>query len=131
MAGLWKRNNSKNYAAVFRDKNGIRRCVSTGTSKRREARKIADVYEAAARTKRTLLQTRKVIERLHEEMTGETISRVTTRSRIMDWLATKKPEIASTSLSFYQNSLGKFLDFLGRPSARSLRRTSSRSETGS
>ena len=92
---------------------------------------IADTYEAAARTKRTLLQTRKVIERLHEEMTGETISRVTTRSRIMDWLATKKPEIASTSLSFYQNSLGKFLDFLGRPSARSLRRTSSRSETGS
>ena len=113
MAGLWKRNNSKNYAAVFRDKNGIRRCISTGTSNRREARKIADTYEAAARTKRTLLQTRKVIERLHEEMTGETISRVTTRSRVTDWLATKRPEIAFTSLGFYQNSLGKFLDFLG------------------
>ena len=79
MAGLWKRNNSKNYAAVFRDKNGTRRCISTGTSNRREARKIADTYEAAARTKRTLLQTRKVIERLHEEMTGERIARVTTR----------------------------------------------------
>ena len=112
MAGLWKRNNSKNYAAVFRDKNGIRRCISTGTSNRREARKIADTYEAAAGTKRTLLQTRKVIERLHEEMTGETISRVTIRSRVTDWLATKRPEIAFTSLGFYQNSLGKFLDFL-------------------
>jgi hypothetical protein len=84
-----------------------------GTSNRREARKIADTYEAAARTKRTLLQTRKVIERLHEEMTGETISRVTTRSRVIDWLATKKPEIAFTSLAFYENSLRKFLDFLG------------------
>jgi hypothetical protein len=31
----------------------------------------------------------------------------------IDWLATKKPEIASTSLAFYQNSLGKFLEFLG------------------
>ncbi|MGA8655133.1 MAG: site-specific integrase [Chthoniobacterales bacterium] len=113
MAGVWKRHNSKNYAAVFRDKNGIRRCVSTGTSNRREARKIADTYEAAARTKRTLLQTQKVIERLHEEMTGETISRVTIRSRVVDWLATKKPEIASASLAFYQNSLGKLLDFLG------------------
>src|SRR5215475_9646203 len=51
--------------------------------------------------------------RLHEEMTGETISRVTTRSRVTDCLATKRPEIAFTSLGFYQNSLGKFLDFLG------------------
>src|ERR1700688_3955953 len=89
--GVWKRNNSKNYAAVFRDKNGIRRCISTGTSNRKQARKIADTYETAARTKRTLLQTQKVIERLHEEMTGEMIARVTTRSRIVDWLATKKP----------------------------------------
>ena len=46
-------------------------------------------------------------------MTGEIICRVTTRSRVIDWLATKKPEIALTSLGFYQNSLGKFLDFLG------------------
>jgi integrase len=113
MAGIWKRTNSKNYAAVFRDTNGIRRCISTGTSDRKQARKIADAYETAARTKRTLLQTQKVIERLHEEMTGEKIARVTTRSRIVDWLATKKPEIASTSLAFYQNSLGKFLEFLG------------------
>jgi integrase len=113
MAGIWKRTNSKNYAAVFRDTNGIRRCISTGTSNRKQARKIADTYETAARTKRTLLQTQKVIERLHEEMTGERIARVTTRSRIVDWLATKKPEIASTSLAFYQNSLGKFLEFLG------------------
>lgn len=113
MAGVWKRNNSKNYAAVFRDKNGIRRCISTGTSNRKQARKIADTYETAARTKRTLLQTQKVIERLHEEMTGETIARVTTRSRVAEWLATKKPEIASTSLAFYLNSLAKFLDSLG------------------
>jgi hypothetical protein len=47
-------------------------------------------------------------------MTGEKISRVTTRSRVIDWLATKKPEIASTSLAFYQNSLGKLLEFLQR-----------------
>jgi site-specific recombinase XerD len=42
-------------------------------------------------------------------------TRITTRSRVADWLATKKPEIASTSLAlaFYQNSLGKLLDFLG------------------
>jgi len=46
-------------------------------------------------------------------MTGETISRVTTRSRVTDWLATKRPEIAFTSFAFYQNSLAKFLDFLG------------------
>ncbi len=46
-------------------------------------------------------------------MTGEVIARVTTRSRVVDWLATKKPEVASTSLAFYQNSLGKFLEFLG------------------
>jgi site-specific recombinase XerD len=32
---------------------------------------------------------------------------------VASWLATKKPEVASTSLAFYQNSLGKFLEFLG------------------
>jgi hypothetical protein len=43
---------------------------------------------------------------------------LTTRSRIAFWLATKKPEIASTSLAFYQNSLGKFLEFLGHKGRR-------------
>jgi integrase len=32
---------------------------------------------------------------------------------VVNWLETKRPEVAPTTLYFYQNSLGKFLDFLG------------------
>jgi hypothetical protein len=32
---------------------------------------------------------------------------------VANWLETKKPEVAPTTLYFYQNRLGKFLDFLG------------------
>ena len=103
MAGAWKRNNSKNYAAGSAQERNTSLHFDRDIN-RRQARKIADTYETAARTKRTLLQTQKVIQRLHEEMNGEIIARVTTRSRIVDWLATNKTKIASTSLAFNQTA---------------------------
>jgi integrase len=54
-----------------------------------------------------------VLDRLHEELSGEGIVRATVRSRVANWLETKKHEVAPATLYFYQNSLGKFLDFLG------------------
>ena len=74
---------------------------------------MADEYENASRAQRTLKQVQSVLDRLHEELTGERVARPTVRSRVASWLETKKPEIAPTTLYFYENSLGKFLDFLG------------------
>ncbi len=54
-----------------------------------------------------------VLDRLHEELSGERIVRATVRTRVAHWLETKKHEVAPATLYFYQNSLGKFIDFLG------------------
>jgi integrase len=54
-----------------------------------------------------------VLDRLHEELSGEHIIRATVRSRVVSWIETKKPEVAPATLYFYQNSLDKFLGFLG------------------
>jgi hypothetical protein len=113
VASIWKHPKSQYWTACFRDANGRQRRASTKETNRKRAQSIADEYEKAYRSKRTLKQMQAVLDRLHEEFSGEQIVRATVRSRVANWLETKKPEVAPTTLYFYQNSLGKFLDFLG------------------
>jgi integrase len=111
VASIWKRANSQYWAACFRDENGDQRRASTKETDRK--RKIADEYEKAIRTKRTLRQTQKVIDRLHEEISGEKIIRLTLRKFVGDWLDNKEPEIARATYNFYKNSATKLIEFLG------------------
>jgi len=113
VASIWKHPKSQYWTACFRDVNGHQRRASTKETNRKRAQSIANEYEKASRTKRTLRQVQTVLDRLHEELSGDRVVRATVRSRVASWLETKKPEIAPTTLYFYQNSLGKFLDFLG------------------
>jgi integrase len=113
MASIWKHPKSQYWTACFRDSSGRQRRASTKETNRKRAQGIADEYEKSYRTKRTLKPVQTVLERLHEELSGERIVRATVRSRVANWLETKKPEVAPATLYFYQNSLGKFLDFLG------------------
>jgi integrase len=77
------------------------------------AQKIADDYDTAARRKRTALQVRRVISRLHQEITGEEVSQTTLRRFFDSWLEGKEPEIAPSTASFYRNAADKFLAFMG------------------
>jgi integrase len=113
VASIWKHPKSQYWTACFRDSNGRQRRASTKETNRKPAQCIAEEYEKAYRTKRTLKQVQAVLDRLHEELSGEHIVRATVRSHVASWLETKEPEIAPTTLYFYRNSLGKFLDFLG------------------
>jgi integrase len=113
MASIWKRANSQYWTACFRDQNGNQRRASTKETDRKRAQKIADEYEKAIRTKRTLRQTQKVIDRLHEEISGERIIRLTLRKFVADWLETKEPETARATYNFYKNSATKLIAFLG------------------
>ena len=113
MASIWKHPKSRYWTACFRDVNGHQRRASTRETNRKRAQRIADEYEKASRSKRTLKQVQTVLDRLHEELSGERIVRATVRSRVATWLETKKPETAPATLYFYRNSLGKFLDFPG------------------
>ena len=112
MASVHRRPNSRHWRAYFTDRNGRRRSVSTGTTSRKTAEKIANDFEVAARARRTSMQTRKVLTALHEELTGEAVRTVTLRAFVTDWLAQRAPEVAPATLNFYRKSTAKFLAFL-------------------
>jgi integrase len=113
MASLTKRPTSKFWVACFTDRNGRRRKCSTKKLNRKEAQKIADQFEEAARRKQTAIQVRRVLSRLHREITGDDFSHTSIRGFFESWLERKEPEVAPSTLAFYRNAAAKFLTFLG------------------
>ena len=121
MASIWKHPQSKYFTACFRDHNGRQRRISTKETKRKNAQKLADEYEKASRTKRTLKQAQAVLDRLHEELSGEKVVRIGFRQYLNDWLKAKDAETARTTMTFYRGSLNKFVHFLGNRSDEPIR----------
>src|SRR5215469_9066646 len=68
MASVWKRRNSQYLTACFRDHAGRQRRITTKETDRKKAQRLADEYEKASRTKRSLRQAQAVLDRLHEEV---------------------------------------------------------------
>jgi hypothetical protein len=114
VASVWRHPESQYWTACFRDHNGRQRRISTKGINNNKALKIAGEFERAARTKRTLKQVQVVLDRLHEEVSGERVSRATFRRYLDDWLTAKRAETALSTMTFYQGSLKKFLLFLDR-----------------
>jgi integrase len=112
MASIWKHPLSKYWTACFRDAAGKQRRVSTKTTDRKTALLLAEQYESAVRTKRTLRQAQLVLDRLHEEISGQMVQRKTVRAYFAEWLATKEAETAPRTQVFYRTSAAKFIAFL-------------------
>lgn len=112
MASVWKHPKSQFWFARFRGPDGRFRNASTKTTNRKEAERLADEYEAAGRASRTATQVRRVISRLHNEITGETLPSSTMRVFVAAWLSEKRNTSPATQ-DFYQSSTAKFLNHLG------------------
>jgi integrase len=121
MASIWRHPQSKYFTACFRDHNRRQRRISTKETNRKKAQKLADEYEKASRTKRTLKQAQAVLDRLHEELSGEKVVRISFRQYLNDWLKAKEAETARTTMTFYRGSLNKFVQFLGNRSNEPIR----------
>src|SRR5215472_13458866 len=80
---------------------------------RKRAQRLADEYEKASRIKRTLKQAQAVLDRLHEELSGEKVARPTLRKHLHNWLEAKEGATAPATMVFYRKSLAKFIEFLG------------------
>jgi len=113
MASIWRNPKSRYFTACFRDASGRQRRITTKEIDRRRALKIAEAFERAGREQRTLGHTRRVIERLHEEISSQKIDRPTLRSFAQSWLDAKKPEVALRTLVFYAAAINKLFEFLG------------------
>jgi len=102
MATIIRRRGSKNLDRVsFRDEawptalfGPPRKPISGSQSS------IAQDWEKAARQKRTMRQTQKVIDRLHEMISGERIARLSISEFVDSWLKTKKLETAPSTFTF-------------------------------
>ena len=113
MASIWKHPQSQYFTACFRDHNGRQRRITTKETNRKKAQMLADEYEKASRTKRTLKQAQAVLDRLHEELSGKRIVRATFRTYLEGWFEAKKAATAPATMAFYRKSLGKFVEYLG------------------
>jgi integrase len=114
MASVWRHPQSQYFTACFRDLNGRQRRITTKETSRKKAQMLADEYEKASRTKRTLKQAQAVLDRLHEEFSGNRIIRATFRTYLESWLEAKETATAPATMAFYRKSLGKFVEFIGR-----------------
>ena len=96
--------------------SGITQGGSVGSQRRKQtgrAQRIAEEYEKASRTKRTLKQAQAVLGRLHEEYSGERVVRLSFGQYSSDWLNGKDAETAPSTMDFYPARLAKFSQFLG------------------
>lgn len=112
MASITRHPQSQFWTACFRDSNGRQRRISTKETDKKRASRIAEEFEKAVRTKRTVRQTQVVLGKLHEELTGEKISRLTLREFAAQWLSTKAAETAPGTLINYRGCVAKLLDAL-------------------
>jgi hypothetical protein len=113
MASIWKHPHSQYWTACFRDADGRQRRVSTKTTSRQIARRIADEYEKAVRNKRTLHQLEKVLRSYHEELSGEAGESRSLRVFRAEWLAEKEQSVAPSTLQFYRATATKLCAYFG------------------
>jgi integrase len=113
MASIWKHPEAKFYFARFKDVTGKWRNKTTRCTDAKKAARIADGFEAAARTRQTVRHIRDSIAALQKEVTGETLAFHSLNEFAESWLTSKTPEVAPGTLAFYRNAVAKFTAFLG------------------
>lgn len=123
MAFLWQHPNSQYWIARFYDQEGKRRNRTTKVrvkgstpaetrSNRKSATLLADEFEEASRRRRTVLNARRVIAELTEELSGQKLTGKSLREHTVSWLNRKESEIRLSSYKFYKGCVGRFLDFM-------------------
>ncbi|MGE9267979.1 MAG: tyrosine-type recombinase/integrase, partial [Verrucomicrobiales bacterium] len=116
MAYLWKDKKSKYWQAAWRDENGKRFSKSTKivakSTTRRQAEKVAELYEETARNKKTAKYVRKAVAELQKEITGEDAPIATFTEFANRFLERKKGEAGKATMAFYTKAFGDFASWL-------------------
>lgn len=120
MASVRKKKGSKFWFACFTDKNGRRYQRSTKETSKREAQKLADLFEAETNRHRTARQTRRVLLDIHKEITGEELPSTSTKVFLLNWVDAKRGEVEEGTADFYKYSITSFLSFVGSDGERDI-----------
>jgi integrase len=118
MAFVWKAKESKFWQAGWRDENGKRRNKSTKivakSSTRREAEKIADLFEQAANKRKTAKHLRQAVNDLQREITGEDLAVPSFKDLSDRFLERKEGETGKATMDFYRGAVKGFSVWLGK-----------------
>jgi len=120
MATVIKKTTSKFWFAAFRDANGRQRRISTGTTDRERAKQIAKHYEMTTQKRGSPQKVREAFSNLFKEFFGEEVPSITVRKFVDRWLKDRKQETAPGTMAVYDNSVRRFLSFLGPDADREL-----------
>src|SRR5271157_2252021 len=120
MASVIKKTTSKFWFAAFRDAGGRQRRISTGTTDKERAKQIAKQYEMTAQKRGSAQKVREAFSNLFKEFYGEEVPSITVRKFIDRWLKDRKRETALGTMAVYENSVSRFLSFVGPDADREL-----------
>ena len=113
MASLTRKLRSKFWFACFRDATGKQHRRSTKETNHKKAMKLAEQMEQISQRRLSPRGVRETMIALYREAYGDTVPTATTRAYVANWLKTKSPEVASSTLAFYRKGVTKFIEFLG------------------
>jgi len=112
MASIRRKLGSKYWFACFYREDGTRTQVSTKSTQRKEALKIADDLERAHKNKATESQMRRVLSDLNERLTGDPLKSATLTEYVEKWLIEKEVSVARVSFLAYRTAARAFLKYL-------------------
>lgn len=118
MASLFKHPESRFWTACFRDRHGKQRRLSTKTTDKRLAQRIAEQFEKGSRQKQTLLQIEKTLRVFAEELDPQVVTRQSLRAFCAEWLAEKQPSVSAATFRFYRTTTQKLITYFAGRSDR-------------
>jgi integrase len=120
MASILRRPRSKYWHAFFRDSAGRAFCRSTKLTTRREAQKVADLWEITAQKKKSAQHIRAVFTNLFQEVYGESMPVASLKKFAGTWLEQKKPETSAATFLAYKKTTETFLGALPEKAEKDL-----------
>jgi integrase len=113
MASIHRKKRSPYWQAYWRDEHGHPHCRSTKCRMRKEAQRVADLWELTAKRKKNATHVRNVFAQVFRETYGSELPGITFRQFANKWLDEKKVETAPASLRSYRTTIKHFVAYLG------------------
>jgi integrase len=113
MASIHRKKRSPYFQAYWRDEHGRPHCRSTKQRTRKEAQRVADLWELTAKHRRSASHMRSVFAQMYRELYGSDLPSVTFRAFAQKWLDEKRVEATPSSIRSYITTVHHFIDFLG------------------
>lgn len=113
MASVHKKAQSKYWFGYYRDLTGRLITRSTKQTLKKEAQRVADLWELTVQRKKSAQHIRAAFSNLYRDVYGQTLPVTTLKGFVELWLKEKKPTTSPATWSAYETTTKAFLSFLG------------------